>query len=489
VAEKRPEEALPITLILVIDRSASMAGEKLELAVEGARRAAARLDAFDRVGVVTFADDVTLDVAPQSPAELGNLGFRLIGLRAGGRTDIHAALRALVPIFAAERSPIRHALLLTDGEQSVGMPIFGPVVQVLTRSGVTLTAVGLGAGHDERLLKQIVQFSRGLYVPVDTAAELPTILTRDTTRIAEERSQRARAAAPRVGDDRPAEPRPPDPEPDSEPEPEASPAPPDPEPAPPPPPRAERLPLRRVRPHEATAGLDDAALPSVEPPRASKAAPDAVVLLVRGDEPVLAARRTGLGRALAWLLPPDDAGARAWGDLGRVLVQGVRAVLAPEGSLPGGTPARVLAGPDGARLRVDALLGPEDAVRGEWRGTLPDGTAATRPLGPFGDGREEPLPDGAPGTVATVVLADAATGAAFPPLTYLVPGGAEPERPGDAAALERTLGRPAADPARVAAAVEAAPSPQRTPLWPWFVLAAVLLLPFDVAAHRRSLAP
>ncbi len=214
--------------------------------------------------------------------------------------------------------------------------------------------------------------------------------------------------------------------------------------------------LHLLRPHEATRGLDETALPATGAPRPAEALPLAALLLIRGDgEPVLAARRVGLGRVLAFALPPDAAGLAGWGDFGRILVQGLRSVRAPEGAFAGteATP-RVLHTPGGgARLRVE---GPEDAteaVRAWWAG--PGGE---QDLGPVLPGHEIPLPAAPPGALASVRLTPLAGGDGGPPLTYVARG--EDEDPmgsgaaaGDRGALEAALGAPAQ-------ASDVPPSPQ-----------------------------
>ena len=90
-AERRPEEALPISLLLVIDRSGSMEGEPLRMAVLAAESAASTLAPTDRVGVISFADDPTLDV-PMRPAGDVAAGGLVRVPRADGNTEILLAL-------------------------------------------------------------------------------------------------------------------------------------------------------------------------------------------------------------------------------------------------------------------------------------------------------------------------------------------------------------------------------------------------------------
>ncbi|MFV1960183.1 MAG: VWA domain-containing protein, partial [Planctomycetota bacterium] len=442
-AERRPEDALPISLLLVIDRSGSMTGAKLTMAIEGARRAAATLSRVDRVGVITFADDATLDIPPTSARRLGNLGWRLAGLEAGGNTDIYGALVRAREVLEKEPAPIRHLILLTDGRQTARRAVFGHLVEGMARAGITLTAIGLGYSHDEQLLKSIAMWApRGRYVPVDSEAQLPTIITRDTQIVAAARREEAEAKA-RIQDRR----RPPE-APEAEPPAPAKPpgsGEPDEPPSPPTPTPGEDLaPLRLLRPHEATRGLDEKTLPRVGPARRADVRPGAALLVARGeDQAALAASRWGLGRVLVWALPPDARGLAPWREgLGRLLTQAVRSVRAPEGVGRVGPLASVIAGPEGEHLRLDAAPGaPPPAVRVGWEG--PDGVL--RDLGrhvPGTDDTDLTLPSAPPGTRAVVHLTLADRGLSLPTLTYLVPSPRAREVPqaGDAEALRALLG-------------------------------------------------
>src|SRR5439155_26453481 len=97
-----------------------------------------------------------------------------------------------------------------------------------------------------------------------------------------------------------------------------------------PPPAAASGRLRLVRSHEALAGFPGDALPAIGPPRPSALAGGAGLLLKREDDrPALAAGRFGLGRALVWAVPADDAQVLAWDQWPRLLAQAVRSLLPP----------------------------------------------------------------------------------------------------------------------------------------------------------------
>ena len=131
-----------ICLVLVVDKSASMAGDiagrnKLEGAKIAAFSAVETLNPTDKVGLLAF-DYAWEWVVPITPAgERAEIARRLSMLKEGGGTDLYYALkearRALAPIEAAKK----HVLVLSDG--LTNKADFHPLVQTLRQEGVTIS--------------------------------------------------------------------------------------------------------------------------------------------------------------------------------------------------------------------------------------------------------------------------------------------------------------------------------------------------------------
>jgi Mg-chelatase subunit ChlD/DNA-binding beta-propeller fold protein YncE len=169
-------------IVLILDRSNSMAGnrpgEKLYEARAAARRFVQQLDlSRHRVAVISFSDIVSLDQG--LTADSAALVAALDKIRADGRTDIGAALeRALQHLGAAGRpDALPVVLLMTDGNPSrTGQPYVEAVRQgARARGRGALTfAIGLGDDVDAKLLTAIVgRPERYFFAP--TAEELDPI--------------------------------------------------------------------------------------------------------------------------------------------------------------------------------------------------------------------------------------------------------------------------------------------------------------------------
>jgi len=159
-------------VMLVVDRSNSMDGDKLAKARAAAKRFVAGLDlGRHRVGVVSFSDLVTLD-QPLS-ADGAAILATIDGMRADGRTDIAGALDlALRHIGEAARpEALPVVLLLTDGRPSrEGQPYVDAVRQAerARARGALIYSIGLGEATDVDavLLTQIAgSAARYFYAP------------------------------------------------------------------------------------------------------------------------------------------------------------------------------------------------------------------------------------------------------------------------------------------------------------------------------------
>lgn len=103
----------PMTIIFCLDRSGSMqettglAGQhdvKFNLALETIQLLADYLPEGDRLGLVSYADDFSIDLETASTSSLKNsLPFTLLNLQAGGSTNLYAGLHQAFTLAAKEK--------------------------------------------------------------------------------------------------------------------------------------------------------------------------------------------------------------------------------------------------------------------------------------------------------------------------------------------------------------------------------------------------
>jgi len=155
----------PRTLVVVLDRSGSMQGERLSGAQWALTDLLDRLDPDDRFGLITFDNTVRVDIPVAPLVDKTRARQCIAEVRPGGATDLSAGyLRGLQE---ARRSVVGagcRLLLISDGHANAGVvdpEQLGAVAAKAAADGITTTTLGFGLGYDERLLKAIAAGGNG----------------------------------------------------------------------------------------------------------------------------------------------------------------------------------------------------------------------------------------------------------------------------------------------------------------------------------------
>jgi len=178
-APRRSGGRPPLNLALVLDRSGSMAGEPLEMAKEAIVAALRQLRPEDRVSVVSFDDEVRLDVPSVLARDLEALIAQVRTITSGSSTALYDGWMAGATQVATHLNPqgLNRVILLSDGQANHGLTDAREIarrVAGLSERGVSTTTLGFGRGYDENLLLAMATSGDGNFEHIEQAGKLPT---------------------------------------------------------------------------------------------------------------------------------------------------------------------------------------------------------------------------------------------------------------------------------------------------------------------------
>jgi uncharacterized membrane protein len=180
--------ALPATLapprspegtavVLIIDKSSSMEGRKIELARAAASGVVENLRPIDIVGVLIFDNSFEWAVTMRRAEDRANIKKMIAGIRPDGGTQIAPALTEAYQRVLPATAAYKHIVLLTDGISEEG-DSFDLARQANTRK-VTISTVGLGQDVNRSYLEKIAQFAGGKSYFLNEPQGLEQILLHD----------------------------------------------------------------------------------------------------------------------------------------------------------------------------------------------------------------------------------------------------------------------------------------------------------------------
>ena len=174
----RQEEA-SLALALVIDKSGSMAGEKLDLTKQAARATAEALPPSDQIAVVVFDSQAQPVVQLQRAANRQRIANDIGRIQASGGTNILAGLREAVEELLPARARKKHIILLSDGQSPYDE--IPDLVDAASAARITISAIGVGDGADQTMLKMIAERGGGRFYQTRDPASIPRIFSRETS--------------------------------------------------------------------------------------------------------------------------------------------------------------------------------------------------------------------------------------------------------------------------------------------------------------------
>lgn len=165
---------LPLNLCLVIDRSTSMRGDRLDKVKSGAALLVEKLSTEDVLSIISFSDRAEVVLPASRVRNKTPVLSRIRNINASGGTEIYQGLHAgLKEMRKADLSKhINHIILLTDGHTYGDEAACLLLAQQAAESRVGISGFGLGAEWNDLFLDRLVSPSGGHSMYVETPAQI-----------------------------------------------------------------------------------------------------------------------------------------------------------------------------------------------------------------------------------------------------------------------------------------------------------------------------
>ena len=115
-------ERTPVNIAIVIDKSGSMGGNKIEQAKEAAIMAVERLNEDDYVSIITYSDRVDVLIPSTRVTNYTQLRHQIRSIRSNGRTALYAGTKRGIHELEEflDENRVNRVILLSDGLANVG---------------------------------------------------------------------------------------------------------------------------------------------------------------------------------------------------------------------------------------------------------------------------------------------------------------------------------------------------------------------------------
>jgi Ca-activated chloride channel family protein len=169
-----------LNLALIIDRSTSMKGPRLERVKQAAHRIIENMDSTDLLSVISFSDRAEV-VFPATPvAERATLKAMSSTMQASGGTEIFQGLQAGVREVRRNLNPryVNHVILLTDGQTYGDEDKCLALAEEVAKEGIGISTVGIGQEWNDVFLDDLASKTGGSSTYINSPSAIVPFLNK-----------------------------------------------------------------------------------------------------------------------------------------------------------------------------------------------------------------------------------------------------------------------------------------------------------------------
>jgi tight adherence protein B len=164
------------SVVVAVDRSQSMAGDRLAAAVDGARAFVADKAGSDRIAVVVFGNKAVKLTGFSSSTIDADDSLRTMSNDSKSGTALYDALALSTKMLSGEGDRARVVVLLTDGKDVSSQTSLTDAIAAAKKAGVIVYPIGVGASADTRApLEQMADATGGNYHGAATTSAISGI--------------------------------------------------------------------------------------------------------------------------------------------------------------------------------------------------------------------------------------------------------------------------------------------------------------------------
>ena len=170
----RPKET-PLNLALVIDKSTSMRGARLDKVKQAVHRIIDSLGPSDRLALIAFSDRAEMIFESTPVLEKASLKALASTMQASGGTEIYQGMTLGVEQIrrSLDRQFVNHLILLTDGQTYGDEDKCLDLASEIRHEGISISAIGIGEEWNDVFLDELATRTGGTsqYINSPSAVE------------------------------------------------------------------------------------------------------------------------------------------------------------------------------------------------------------------------------------------------------------------------------------------------------------------------------
>ena len=174
-AERKPKD---LALVIALDKSYSMVGDKMALAKEASKAALELLEDEQQFGLLAFDYHFYWPVPIQLASGKGRLRERIAAIEASSPTNIYPAMQDVFLSLQQTEAEVKHVILLSDGKTYEDD--YEGLLTDMTEAEITVSTVAVGSKADRELLSNIARWGDGRSYFIEDPTRVPEIFVDET---------------------------------------------------------------------------------------------------------------------------------------------------------------------------------------------------------------------------------------------------------------------------------------------------------------------